>query len=106
FRAKHFVTWFEPGYVFADRFNNAGEVSARSREFRFTQSADNASAAGMHSIQGIRPRRAYFDEDLIVCRSRLFDFFELQNLGRTVLTINNSCHRIIRGSRVAIAVVG
>ena len=56
----------------------------------------NASATGMHSIQRIRPRRAHFNEDLIVCRSRLFDFFELQNFGRAVFTINNSFHRIIR----------
>src|SRR5438552_511390 len=106
FRAKHFVTWFERGYVFADRFNSASEVSTRSRESRFAQSGNNASASRMHSIQRIRPRRAHFDEDLIVCRSRLFDFFELQNFGRTVFTINNSFHRIIRSSRVAIAVIG
>src|SRR5439155_7761736 len=41
FRAKHFVTRFERGYVFADRFNSASEVSTGSRESRFTQSADN-----------------------------------------------------------------
>jgi len=30
---------------------------------------------------------------LIVARNRLFDFFKLENIGRTILALDNSFHR-------------
>src|SRR5436853_1239 len=46
----------------------------------------------------------HFDQDLTIVRNRLFNLFELEDIGRTEIAIDNCLHWI-RGCRGPIAVV-
>ena len=57
------------------------------------------------SIMGIQGCRANSDQDLIVCRSRLFNLLKLK-ISYAIVAIDNGFHWILGSSSVAVAVVG
>ena len=96
--AEHFVARFELRDVFANCLNCSCIIDAQSRVLWFAQT--HRPSARMSHIprtkcpsSGFNGCRANSDQDLIVCRSRLFDLLKLE-ISYAVVAIDNSFHRI------------
>ena len=96
FSAEYFVARFEVRYVFANCFNGSGIVDTQSSVFWFAQvrRAGEKPQAADSEVEWIYGSRANSDQDLVVIRNRLFDFFNLENLGTPIFAMGNGFHRI------------
>ena|SRR5438552_2195312 len=108
-RAEHLVACFELGYVPADHFYLAGYINAESCVPWFAQPsqyANDVRRASEETVNWIDGSRADFDQHFIVPSGRLFNLFTLENIGRTVVTANNSLHGFLSDQKAAAFIAG
>src|SRR5712692_9621065 len=95
-RAEHFVAWFELSYVSAHCFHLAGHIAAQAGVLWFAQPshyANHVRPAAEEPVKWIHGSRADFDQNFIVTRGGFFNLFTLENIGWTIVVIDNGFHQ-------------
>ncbi len=105
--SEYFITRFEVGNVFANRFNRSGIVDTQPSVFWFAQARQRAQEkqASDRQVKRIDCRGADFYQNLIVIRNRLFDFFHFENLRPSIFAMKDRFHGIGRRTGVAVTFV-
>src|SRR5690242_19293510 len=107
--AEDFVAGFELSYVRADRFHASGEIRSQNSVLRLTKSKDKPADTALQDAAVEKSQRngANSDENLIVVRRRLFNFFKFQDLvRRTVFAVADRFHPFSSSWNTAPAIVG
>ena len=106
--AEDFVAGLELSYVRADRFHASGEIRSRNSILRLTKSKDKPADTTLQhaAVEKSQRNGANSDENLIVVRRRLFDFFKFQDVvRRTVFAVTDRFHAFGATRNAATAIV-
>ena len=106
--AEDFVAGFELSYVRADCFHASGEIRSRDSVLRLTKSKDKPADTTLQhaAVEKSQRNGANSDENLIVVRRRLFDFFKFQDVvRRTVFAVADRFHAFGAARNAATAII-
>src|SRR5437764_1560046 len=106
--AEDFVAGLELSHVRADRFHASGEIRSRNSILRLTKSKDKPADTTLQhaAVEKSQRNGANSDENLIVVRRRLFDFFKFQDVvRRTVFAVADRFHAFGATRNAATAII-
>src|SRR5215211_935648 len=107
--AVDFVARFKLPDVLAEGFDRSGEVDAESRGLRLTQPDSEAHdvrrAADEVPIVRIDGNGPDSNQELVVVRHRLGDVHNLEDIGRTVVAIDDRFHLLTLDCAEALTIV-
>ena len=106
--AEDFVAGLELSYTRADRFHASGEIRSRNSVLRLTKSKEKPADTTLQhaAVEKSQRNGANSDENLIVVRRRLFNFFKFQDVvRRTVFAVTDRFHAFGATRNAATAII-
>ena len=99
--AEDLIARLEPGDLLTDRFDDTSEVDADARILGRTEARAHAHHIGLAAngvpVGGVDAGGVDLDEDLVVRGNRLFDFFQREDIGRSVAAADDGAPRVSAG---------